>query len=399
MKIITLLFLLLNSLAFSQDVYIPDVALKAKLVSSNLGIDINSDGEIQVSEALSVTDTLYVGGSATVNGTISDLTGIEAFTNITGFKAAFNHIEILDLSQNHELLYIDVSHNNLTSINVSGCPALNNINCYNNQLTNLDISNNLLLSVLYCGKNNLAGLTVNTNTALEILDCATNKLTELDVTQNHNLQSLYCFDNNLTSLNLLNSSQLELLSCGTNPQLTGLNFSNTPLLVQLNCVATAVQSINLSMCPYVQLLICNGCPLLEQINLKNGNNAYFNTAYFNLTNLPSLQIVCVDSQDSDFAQWVQNQVNPDVSVSDVCELATEVNNTHAITVYPNPTGNSIYITGTGLFEIYIYNSLGQLAGYYKNVAKLDFSKFSQGLYMLYIQDASGAVTITKVLKN
>jgi len=45
------------------------------------GLDANSDEEIECSEALTLTDTLNVS-----NKSISDLTGIEAFTNIKGLR-------------------------------------------------------------------------------------------------------------------------------------------------------------------------------------------------------------------------------------------------------------------------------------------------------------------------
>ena len=54
-------------------VYIPDANFKAKLIA--LGVDTNTDGEIQFSEAL-VPTVLDVS-----NSNIADLTGIEAFTN------------------------------------------------------------------------------------------------------------------------------------------------------------------------------------------------------------------------------------------------------------------------------------------------------------------------------
>lgn len=398
MKIITLLLLIVTDFAFAQDVYIPDGALKAKLLASNQGIDANNDGEIQYAEALSVTDTLFLNGTTTDIGTIADLTGIEAFENITGLNVSSNHIETFNC-QNAHLKYLDIKFNSLTQVDVSNCEALTSFNCNNNQLNAIDVSNNPLLSVLYCANNSLAALDVTANTALATLHCGTNNLTALDISQNINLESLYCFYNNITTLNLDTNPQLLLLSCGNNPGLAALDFSNTPLLIQLNCVATAVQSLNLSMCPDLSLLICNGCPQLKDINLKNGFNYSFSTMFFGFSDLSSLETVCLDNQNSGFALWLQSQVNVGVTIDDVCLVGTDTYENEPISVYPNPAGNMLYISGADISEVYIYNSLAQQAGVYKEPRQIDLSAFPQGFYVVYIKLASGKVTVKKVLKS
>ncbi len=60
----------------AQVVNIPDANFKAALVD-DLSINTNGDGEIQVSEALATTN-INVRDSH-----ITDLSGIEAFTNLT----------------------------------------------------------------------------------------------------------------------------------------------------------------------------------------------------------------------------------------------------------------------------------------------------------------------------
>ena len=61
----------------SVTVTIPDANFKAALVADT-EINTNGDGEIQCAEAAAWTGTIDVSSK-----TISDLTGIEAFTNIT----------------------------------------------------------------------------------------------------------------------------------------------------------------------------------------------------------------------------------------------------------------------------------------------------------------------------
>lgn len=76
-------------------VYIPDTNFKAKLIA--LGVDTNTDGEIQFSEAL-VPTTLNVS-----NSNIGDLTGIEAFTNLATLNCSINNLTTLNCSSNFNL--------------------------------------------------------------------------------------------------------------------------------------------------------------------------------------------------------------------------------------------------------------------------------------------------------
>jgi len=62
-----------NTTCKAQNVDIPDVNFKAVLVGNTI-ININNDGEIQMSEAAAFNGEIYAG-----NINISDMTGIESF--------------------------------------------------------------------------------------------------------------------------------------------------------------------------------------------------------------------------------------------------------------------------------------------------------------------------------
>ena len=115
-KIYFLLLILFGLNLQGQIVNIPDPVFKARLLNPNPGnisstqtpsvtgivnsyhsIDINGDGEIQVSEALSIK-WLNV-----ENSTIVDLTGIEAFANLIYLKFSYNRINSINLSSNNVL--------------------------------------------------------------------------------------------------------------------------------------------------------------------------------------------------------------------------------------------------------------------------------------------------------
>ena len=98
MKKLYYLLFFITGILNAQIVTIPDANFKARLIA--MGLDVNSDGEIQQSEALNVT-LLSVDAS-----NISDLTGIASFTNLTGLDCSQNQLTSLDLSLNHNLAHL-----------------------------------------------------------------------------------------------------------------------------------------------------------------------------------------------------------------------------------------------------------------------------------------------------
>ena len=104
----------------------------------------------------------------------------------------------------------------ITSLDVSGCPALTSLRCYGNNLTSLEVSKNTALTSLDCEYNTLTSLDVSKNTALTKLSCGNNSLTSLDVSKNTALTSLDCGNNSLTSLDISKNTALTYLRCGNN---------------------------------------------------------------------------------------------------------------------------------------------------------------------------------------
>ena len=163
--------------ANAQNVTIPDANFKAYLVG-NTAINTNGDTEIQVSEA-----SAYTGQIIVFSMSISDLTGIEAFTGITALR------------------------------------------CYNNSLTSLDVSQNTALTYLTCNVNSITSLDLSANTLLTHLECNNNLLTSLDLSNNPSLNFMFCF--NMTSLTALN------MASGGNTNFTTFNSTNCP---NLTCI-------------------------------------------------------------------------------------------------------------------------------------------------------------------
>jgi len=146
-------------IAQDQIITIPDIAFKTYLIE-NTQINTNGDNEVQLSEAIAFDGTIDCS-----NKNISDLTGIEAFVNLTELYCYKNN-----------LIYLNVSQNiNLTKLN-----------CRTNKLTTLDVSNNTKLNTLFCHENKLSILDVSVNTKLKVLNCQNNKLTSLNLKNGSN---------------------------------------------------------------------------------------------------------------------------------------------------------------------------------------------------------------------
>lgn len=201
-------------------------------------------------------------------GNISDLTGIEGFTNLTLLSASGQKIESVDLSfntkldtlylqanyltsidigKNSKLTLVDIQSNELSSINgLSSATNLKKLNLswnnleefsiHNESLEVLHISQNLLKSIDTNGAINLKNilLTINklttvdfsSNTSLETLLISDNNIQSIDLEYNTNLTHLYITSNLLTSIDVSNNQELVDLRVDRNPYLTCIKIQS-----------------------------------------------------------------------------------------------------------------------------------------------------------------------------
>lgn len=265
-------------LAFStfcnaQIINFPDVNFKAKLLSANETvtiasiqdatisnynndwvpsgspmysiIDLNGNGEIEISEAQLIKGLRISGGN------ILDLTGIEYFTNLKYLTFIGNNVQNFNFNITNNLEYLDVSQNQLTNLNLLNFNNLKYLNTsLNYQLTTLNTGNLSNLISLNCYNNSIVNLDLSSNIQLQGINCGGNELTTLDLSNIHYLQGLFCSNNHITSLDL-----------GVNPFIKGL------------------------FCDYNQLSF---------LNLKCGNTSW---DYLQFNYNSNLQFVCFDDED------------------------------------------------------------------------------------------------------
>jgi len=370
--------------ASSCIVNIPDANFKNALLAHSPAIDTNGDGEIQCTEAEVFTGLLNISGKG-----IADLTGIEAFVNITELNCFLNKLTALDVSNNTALtiLVMDGSgpnFNQITALDVSNNTALTELQCEGNLLSNLDVSNNIALTKLICGGNPLTSLDVSSNTALTELQCQSNQLTSLDVSSNIVLTILNCSENQLTSLDVGSNTALTTLRCVGN-QLTTLNVNSNTALLQLWCGENQLTSLDVSnntaltwlICPdnqlttldtsnntFLEYLLCNENQIISLdvsnnttlkgvecndnqltfLNVKNGNNSNF--LFFGATDNPNLYCIEVDNVAYSNVSWA-NFKDATACFSDVTcitptfDLPTSVCQNAIAPVLPALSGNTV----------------------------------------------------------
>jgi Leucine-rich repeat (LRR) protein len=151
-------------------VYIPDAGFKAALLA-NTGINTNGDTEIQVSEAKAYTGDIQVPSTG-----ISDMTGLQAFTNLTALDCSGNQLSELDVKANELLTQLNCKNNQLSRLALRSNPLLEQLDCSNNQLGLLDLRMNNVLKEVLCQSNQLH--------SLDLRNGANEAITAFDATDN-----------------------------------------------------------------------------------------------------------------------------------------------------------------------------------------------------------------------
>ncbi|MBN1309329.1 MAG: thrombospondin type 3 repeat-containing protein [Chitinispirillaceae bacterium] len=345
MKKTFIVLLSLSLTVYSQYVYIPDENFKHYLIG-NTAINTDGDGEISFDEAQSYQDWIQVD-----NLSISDLTGIEAFTNIYLLSCWSNNITHLDVSENRNLThlycpqnfietlklgdgnllwYLNCGWNKLTSLDVTTKTELVSLLCSHNEIAELDVSNNPLLVTLGCNSNAISELDISANDLLEYVSCSENLIGSIDVHRQINLQTLYCEDLGLTTLDVTNNPQLVVLNCYKNNlssvdlssnvaleelhignnHLTELDLRNNTALRELLCFDNRITTLDLSSNTSLTRLACSGNALYS-LDLRNTNITETDPSMFQAIGNPNLRCINVDDPDWATENWTAANLNID----------------------------------------------------------------------------------------
>ena len=233
---------------------------------------------------------------------ITDLSAVNNMTKLNRLYCRYNKLTTLTLTNKSYLVCVRASGNtsmttanvrsnsNMTELTISGCTALTELKCYNNDLTILDVAGNTALKKLECYYNyNLASIyDLADCKAITYLDCEDCKISNLSaVSGMTNIELLWARNNQLTSLTVTDKSKLGTLRVSGNTSLTSLKCNSNALtsLDVTNC--TALKTLNCSSNSSLSSISgLTSCTALTSFNCNDCNFSTLNvSALTKLTNL------------------------------------------------------------------------------------------------------------------
>ena len=180
---------------------------------------------------------------------------VSGCTALQKLNCQYNQIPELDVQGLTKLQKLYCQDNKLSTLNVSGCTALKELICINNQISELNVQGCATLKVLNCRYNKIAELNVSGLTELQELICNVNKIPELNVQGLTKLQQLKCGGNQLKTLDVQGLTELQQLYCQNN-QLPALDVQDLATLQKLDCSDNQLKTLNVQGCTALKELIC-----------------------------------------------------------------------------------------------------------------------------------------------
>ena len=197
------------------NVNIPDANFKTYLLEN---FDKNADGEISFEEAKAI-ETIKCPATG-----IHSVVGLEAMPNLIDLSlhggTLGGNIETIDLSANKKLMWLTITNNKITKLDLSQNPELDGVWAGDNPIADLNVSANSKLTVLKIYNIKINSIDVSHMTMLEKFDCHGTPVTNVDVTNNKNLKMLDCSYCHITgSLDISNNKKLSEFYANGNPDL------------------------------------------------------------------------------------------------------------------------------------------------------------------------------------
>lgn len=280
-------FLAINFNCLSQNITFSDPIFKSALINivpnnarNLLGlptpVDLNQDGEIQISEALNISTLGLVNLPNEVK--FSNLSGLEYFTNLKGITIAGNNVSAFNFPMLTLMETLDLQNNPISSVDVSTYPNLKYFITGNTQISSINLN----------ALNNLTSYTASNS-----------PIAAIDIKNNPNLVHLRFGNTNVSTLNIKNTNinfneSFILADCWQNTPLTyiccdaedvpalttfltncGHNLANITIDTTQTCALStgAIKSYNIAVYPNPSTGIFN----ITLPTVFNGNIEVFNT--------------------------------------------------------------------------------------------------------------------------
>lgn len=233
----------------------------------------NIDEEELTEENLSSITKLYCG-----NSEISDTSDLELLTNLEELDLSDNEIESIDLSNNTKLKKLDLSNNYINELKLPDTDTLELLNLNSNNLKEIDLSKLTNLKALAISSNPLEkGLDVTKNTNLMALYASSSWLSTIDLSKNTKLVYLNLFDNMFEEIDLSKNTDLELINLSENA-LSSIDFSHNTKLTDIYISSNYLEELSLS----------------NQSNLKRLNATFNNLSEYDIPNKSNIDYLAID---------------------------------------------------------------------------------------------------------
>ncbi|WP_338358691.1 hypothetical protein [Yeosuana marina] len=252
-----------------NDIYlsIPDDHFETILIEQGIDSDGIVNKQILRRDAEEVS---HLDLNLTVDfGEISDLTGIQGFTNLTFLSASGQKIETIDLCLNTKLDTLYLQANYLTSIDISNNPNLILVDMLSNQISSINgLSRATNLKTLNLSWNNLEEFSIH-NESLEVLHISQNLLKSLDIDGAINLKNILLTSNKLTAVDFSSNTLLETLLISDN-KIQNINLQHNSYLTHLYITSNSLTSIDVSNNQELVDLRVDRNPDLTCIKIQSG---------------------------------------------------------------------------------------------------------------------------------
>ena len=249
-----------------------------------------------------------------------------------------------------DLRFLSASDNQMSQIRLTNNTELISLDVGGNLLNTIDVSKNTKLIRYYCDRNDLDKLSITNNAKLELLKYSYNEIATIDLSNNTELKEVSGSDNSISELNTSNLQELITLKIDNN-NLNELNLSQNELLQELSFSGNSVSIMNLSL--NINLVSINaGSNSLNSFNLKNGNNNDLET--FVITN--NSDLTCIEVNDAAFAEANENWRKDDIaSYNENCHYSDtyvpDDNFELALTIYDDvPNDNYVPTSNIDVLE-------------------------------------------------
>lgn len=391
--LIFLFFTLIVQLLYAQYTSIPDPAFENYLENNGMGDGISGNGLVLTANIENVThlDLPSFAG-------ISNMTGIQDFTAVEFLDFSYNTVSSIDLSQNTNLSMFGCGFNNLTSLDLSNNTNLTGLYCSSNSISSLQL-NSPALDYLECWENQLTSLDLSQCPALEYIDCHINQINNLNISECIELTNLTAWSNNLTFLNILQNINLSNIDLSYN-SITHIDLSNNIQLLNFSCTYSNFEHLDFSNNPNLISVGCSYNPNLSYLDMRNENNENISVFWANDTDL---ECVFVDDANSSYLEnWHIDETTTFVNNEQECEELhiTSIEDNNAIKIYPNPATEYIVISLEHDFAYELFEMSGKRLnfGFFnKGLNSLDVSELTRGIYLLKFK-FDNSTLIKKIIK-